>query len=144
MTEELKQKAEEWLYLDKKYSGNFVYERWVVINLLVEFATVATKELEKQNKELQEENEQLVNDYEMIHNCFLIKENEVKELQKDNEGYEKDNTLLVNKFNQTSAKLIKAKEIIRDFISVAIDYIDKEDKNYSYIADAEQFLKETK
>ena len=38
-------------------------------------------------------------------------------------------------------QLTKAKEIIRDFISVAIDYIDKEDKNYSYIAEAEQFLK---
>lgn len=69
----------------------------------------------------------------------LKKEN--AELKKDNEGYDKDNTLLVNRFNQTSAKLIKAKEIIRDFISVAIDYIDKEDKNYSYIAEAETFLK---
>ena len=34
----------------------------------------------------------------------------------------------------------EAKEIIRDFLSVAIDYIDKEDKNYSYIVEAEQFL----
>ena len=40
-------------------------------------------------------------------------------------------------------QLTKAKELIRDFISVAIDYIDKEDKNYSYIVEAEQFLKET-
>lgn len=37
-------------------------------------------------------------------------------------------------------QLTKAKEIIRDFLSVAIDYIDKEDKNYSLIAEAEQFL----
>lgn len=36
----------------------------------------------------------------------------------------------------------KAKEIIRDFLSVIIDYIDKEDKNYSFIVEAEQFLKE--
>ncbi len=39
-------------------------------------------------------------------------------------------------------KLTKAKEIIRDFLSVAIDYIDKEDKNYSFITEAEQFLKD--
>ena len=36
----------------------------------------------------------------------------------------------------------QAKEIIRDFISVSIDYIDKEDKNYSCIVEAEQFLKD--
>lgn len=36
----------------------------------------------------------------------------------------------------------QAKEIIRDFISVSIDYIDKEDKNYSCIVEAEQFLNE--
>ena len=41
-----------------------------------------------------------------------------------------------------SKQLIKAKEIIRDFLSVAIDYIDKEDKNYFYIAEAEQFISE--
>ena len=39
-------------------------------------------------------------------------------------------------------QLTKAKEIIRDFISVAIDYIDKEDKNYSIIVEAEQFISE--
>lgn len=39
-----------------------------------------------------------------------------------------------------NSQLIKAKEIIRDFLSVAVDYIDKEDKNYSFIAEAEQFL----
>jgi hypothetical protein len=39
-------------------------------------------------------------------------------------------------------QLTNAKQIIRDFLSVAIDYIDKEDKNYSYIVEAEQFLKE--
>ena len=41
-----------------------------------------------------------------------------------------------------TVQLTKAKEIIRDFISVAIDYIDKEDKNYSIIVEAEQFLSE--
>ena len=37
-------------------------------------------------------------------------------------------------------ELSEAKEIIRDFISVAIDYIDKEDKNYSLIVEAEAFI----
>lgn len=44
---------------------------------------------------------------------------------------------------QKAEQLTKAKEIIRDFISVAIDYIDKEDKNYSFIVEAEQFLKDS-
>lgn len=39
-------------------------------------------------------------------------------------------------------QLNKAKQFIRDFLSVAIDYIDPIDKNYSLIAEAEQFLKE--
>ena len=39
-------------------------------------------------------------------------------------------------------QLTKAKEIIRDFLSVAIDYIDPIDKNYYLIAEAEQLLKE--
>ena len=41
---------------------------------------------------------------------------------------------------EQSLKLTEAKEIIRDFISVAIDYIDKEDKNYSLIVEAEAFI----
>ncbi len=38
-------------------------------------------------------------------------------------------------------RLNEAKEIIRDFLSVAVDYIDKEDKNYPFIVEAEQFLR---
>ena len=39
-------------------------------------------------------------------------------------------------------QLNKAKQFIRDFLAVAIDYIDPIDKNYSLIAEAEQFLKD--
>ena len=49
--------------------------------------------------ELQEENRQLKNDYEMIHNCFLISENEKKELEAQIEKMKKCancNTLLRN------------------------------------------------
>lgn len=40
-------------------------------------------------------------------------------------------------------QISKAKQFIRDFLSVAIDYIDKEDKNYSYIEEGWQFLKDS-
>ena len=40
-------------------------------------------------------------------------------------------------------QLNKAKQFIRDFLSVAIDYIDPIDKNYSLIAEAEQFIRDS-
>lgn len=46
---------------------------------------------------------------------------------------------LVSK-SELEENLTKAKELIRDLLSVAIDYIDKEDKNYSFIVEAEQFI----
>ena len=64
-------------------------------------------------------------------------EKENAELKEDNEGYEKDNTRLVNQFNQTSAKLTNAKEIIKGLLSF-VDSLG----NYSggIFAKAEQFL----
>ena len=95
MTEKLKQKAEDFIkkskatnlirrtrereyrtvsdYSDKELETIYKTE----IGLMIGFATEVTKEL-------QEENRQLKNDYEMIHNCFLISENEKKELEKQN------------------------------------------------------------
>ena len=70
--------------------------------------------------------------------CPTQKEN--AELKKDNEGYEKDNTRLVNQFNQTSAKLIKAKELLKWFVW----YFREGSPNlvpYKHkVAEAEQFL----
>lgn len=43
------------------------------------------------------------------------KDEHLADLKKDNEGYEKDNTLLVNQFNQTSAKLTNAIEILKKY-----------------------------
>ena len=44
--------------------------------------------------------------------------------------------------NKKCGQLNQAKQFIRDIIAVAIDYIDKEDKNYSYIIEAQQFLED--
>ena len=76
----------------------------------------AVSKYEKQNKELQEENAELKKKYvKNITDCDICD-------------------------TYCNSQLTKAKEIIRDFLSVAIDYIDKEDKNYSLIEEAEQFL----
>jgi DNA repair exonuclease SbcCD ATPase subunit len=63
-------------------------------------------------------------------------------LVEENAELEKENESLTNIKNIYIRDLLKAKEIIRDFLSVVIDYIDKEDKNYSFIAEAEQFISE--
>ena len=55
----------------------------------------------------------------------------------------KRDTELTKQLLELDKERIKAKELLRDFLSVAIDYIDKEDKNYSFIVEAEQFLQET-
>ena len=84
---ELKQKAEEWIEEYTKDKGTTTYSHWELSEMLFKFATEVTKEL-------QEENKCLVNDYEMIHNCFLIKENEVKKLEKQIEELTEQNTSL--------------------------------------------------
>ena len=70
----------------------------------------------------------------------------VQKLEKENAELKGINTHTLSQLNLDNGELItkltKAKEIIRDFLSVAIDYIDREDKNYSFITEAEQFLKD--
>ncbi len=75
------------------------------------------------------------------------KDKAIKDLEEENAGLKGRmnaiNLLTPELEKQSKIKkqqLTKAKEIIRDFLSVAIDYIDKEDKNYSFISEAEQFL----
>ena len=80
------------------------------------------KELQKENTELKGLNNGLLEEGR------LLKE-QIAELQGENA--------------ELKEKLKKAKQFIRDFLSVAIDYIDKEDKNYSYIEEGWQFLKES-
>lgn len=62
---------------------------------------------------------------------------------------EKDNVSMHAKAMEVVAKtksdqLTKAKQFIRDFLAVAIDYIDPIDKNYSLIAEGQQLLSEVK
>ena len=72
---------------------------------------------------------------------IICKEN--AELKKDNEGYEKDNTLLVNRFNQTSAKLIKAKEMLRKLVLEVKSYEEiNGNDTCEPVQEAEQFLSE--
>lgn len=94
------------------------------------------KDMEIKDKEvriadLEKENAELKADYKVL-SCsvgdFGELQDKLEEEQRKNNGLEE--------------QLTKAKEIIRDFISVAIDYIDPIDKNYSLIADSEQFLSE--
>ena len=90
-----------------------------------------------------------VNGDPYFYDCYLT----VADLEKENaelknyaiqlktESAKKD-TELTKQLLELDKERIKAKELLRDFLSVAIDYIDKEDKNYSFIVEAEQFLSE--
>ena len=75
--EELKTATTEKLISALEYCGRDSYYATYYDEVVDEI----TKRL-KQNEELQEENDRLKNDYEMIHNCFLISENEKKNLEK--------------------------------------------------------------
>jgi carbonic anhydrase len=73
----------------------------------------------------------------------------IAELKSENQKWKDEWQEQVQKENDESyartlqtMQLTKAKQFIRDFLSVAVDYIDKEDKNYSLIEEAEQFLSE--
>ena len=101
----------------KGYFPNDEFKQQAVIDAI----NWATKELQKENAELKEK---------------LKPENCLKSLAKS--GLVKFTCENRNEHDQ----LTKAKQFIRDFLSVAIDYIDKEDKNYSLIAEAEQFISE--
>lgn len=104
------------------------------------------RELEKENAQWKQRNETLKDALEHARKLYgdelekAYKEN--AELKKDNEGYEKDNTLLVSRFNQTSAKLTKAKEILKDITSSYGSTEVSEAQLYLKIKKAELFLNE--
>lgn len=100
---------------------------------------------ERESEEKIEELEQKLEQTEKDLADYQFNYPTIKELQKENAELEAivRNTKAVDEsFALQTIRLTNAKQIIRDFIAVAIDYIDKEDKNYSYIAEAEKFLKE--
>ena len=57
--------------------------------------------------------------------------------------FHKDCYRLVGQKMKLKDQLTKSKEHIRTLISCLIDWVQEGDKDYCYIADAEQFLKET-
>ena len=81
------------------------------------------QKLEKENAELIHENARLVTVIDKSKSC----------------GISPLNYLIIKNLDD---QLTKSKQFIRDFLSVVIDYIDKEDKNYSYIEEGWKFLNE--
>lgn len=73
-------------------------------------------------------------------------EKDIAELKEQNRNYEQliDNgsVTLVKERLKNYKQLTKAKEHIRTLISCLIDWVQEGDKDYCYIADAEQFLKD--
>lgn len=97
--------------------------------------------------DLEKENAELKADNDARKFAMAMSEKVEKQLREENAELKKEWQEQVQKATDEgyartlqTIQLSKAKEIIRDFIAVAIDYIDKEDKNYSYIVEAEQFL----
>ena len=77
-------------------------------------------------------------------NKLSVAEKRIEELEKEKEKLEqvlegyKENATWCDKCKQ----ITKAKEHIRTLISCLIDWVQEGDKDYCYITDAEQFLKE--
>lgn len=86
------------------------------------------------------EQEQRIKELDYQKQARSIAENAVVDLTKENRELKDNFKIAKDNEYEYQSLYIKAKEIIRDFLSVAIDYIDPIDKNYSLIAEAEQFL----
>ena len=105
------------------------------------------EELEQENAELKKKNTALRQDWEIMKNTIADYNDfcdKYMKLEKENAELKEWNRELLESCEGATIMykdLCKAKEIIRDFLSVAVDYIDEEDKNYSFIVEAEQFLK---
>lgn len=98
-------------------------------------------DLEAKNAKLQAKIDDWQSEYIELEN---LKNNEIADLEKENAELKEKLNFSTQYYQGQKAKeqLTQAKEIIRDFLSVTIDYIDKEDKNYPLIEQAERFLKE--
>lgn len=108
---------------------------------------IIIRQQKKQIKELEQKLEQTEKDLA----DYQFNYSKIKELEKENSKLkEKENTVhtldvlhkeAVRKYDKTNDQLVKAKEHIRTLISCLIDWVQEGDKDYCYIADAEQFLK---
>lgn len=95
-------------------------------------------ELEKENAELKSELTKKADTNHSLIEQMADLESENAELK---EKLEHRNCVDCSN-HHSNIKLIKAKEHIRTLISCLIDWVQEGDKDYCYIADAEQFLKE--
>lgn len=107
---------------------------------------------EKVEKQLREENTKLkdvIEGYKKIakwcDNCDKIAELKLENQKWKDEWQEQVQKATDEGYARTlqTMQLTKAKQFIRDFLSFAVDYICPIDKNYSLIAEAEQFLKDS-
>ena len=111
------------------------------------------EELEKENKTISRKANEAIADKLLI----TAKYNEIlNDLNQQNDKLQKENAelkseltnkadtnhSLVEQMAEQNEQLEHAKEHIRTLISCLIDWVQEGDKDYCYIADAEQFLKE--
>lgn len=166
--EELEKEAEEWAKDHHYYNGTvkgYVSERDSVINAYLASA-------EPREKQIADLEEKLVNANNQLEDRDLeikkLKETYKKQRNKRIDGLQKENAELKetlktyngcgdwdNDFHtcrvylqheelqECMEQLTKAKEHIQTLISCLIDWVQKSDKDYQYIAEAEQFLRET-
>ena len=100
-------------------------------------------------RQLQKENAELKADNDARKFAMAMSEKVEKQLREENAELRKEWQEQVQKATDEgyartlqTMQLTKAKQFIRDFLAVAIDYIDKEDKNYSLIEEGQQLLSE--
>lgn len=125
--------TDEWTRAEKRKAQS---EQAKAIMDFVSMLSDKINKLEKENAELEK---RLV--FTRAEFQRQYKENaELKEELKD--ANEKVVHLACNQNKDLKYKLTKAKEHIRTLISCLIDWVQEGDKDYCYIADAEQFLKE--
>ena len=112
------------------------------------FAMTMSEKVEKQLREENANVKEALEGYKKIAK-WCDKCDKIAELKSENQKYKDEWQEQVQKATDEgyartlqTMQLNKAKQFIRDFLAVAIDYIDPIDKNYSLIAEAEQFLKE--
>ena len=112
-----------------------------------------TSDLLEENQELRIRNTELQEEIaELRNNGFTVSamtEQQLKVALEKGEQLEKENaelkeivTKMNNVITETFSNFTKAKEHIQTLISCLINWIQEGDKDYCYIAEAEQFLKE--
>lgn len=112
------------------------------IRLLCETYENKISNLEKENANVKEALEGYKKIAKWCDKCDKIAELKSENQKWKDEWQEKVQEATDEGYARTlqTMQLNKAKQFIRDFLAVAIDYIDPIDKNYSLIAESEQFL----